>query len=212
MPVYEIDSDTRTWLSERYWADDELLRDAGERFASVGPMIEVPAESGALLATLVRVSGARYVLEVGTLFGYSATWMARALPADGHLDTLELSDTHADFAEDLLERAGLSDRTTVHRGPAFESLEALTGPYDLAFVDADKEGYPAYLEAILPLLRPGATIAFDNVSMSGRVADPDNVEPAIVAVRDLHALLIDDVRVDANVLPIGDGVAVCTVR
>jgi caffeoyl-CoA O-methyltransferase len=181
MPVYEIDSDTRTWLSERYWADDELLRDAGERFASVGPMIEVPAESG-------------------------------ALPADGHLDTLELSDTHADFAEDLLERAGLSDRTTVHRGPAFESLEALTGPYDLAFVDADKEGYPAYLEAILPLLRPGATIAFDNVSMSGRVADPDNVEPAIVAVRDLHALLIDDVRVDANVLPIGDGVAVCTVR
>lgn len=212
MPEYEIDHRTRDWFAARYWADDELLVDARERFAAVGPMIEVPAQSGALLATLVRVSGARRVLEIGTLFGYSSTWMARALPADGHLDTLELDDTHADFAQDVFERAGLADRVTIHRGPALESLARLSGPYDFAFVDADKEGYPAYLDAILPLMRPGATIAFDNVAMAGRLADPAEQSSGTVAMRALHERLIADERLAANVLPIGDGVAVCTVR
>ena len=99
--MYEIDVQTREWLGERYWREDEALVDARESFAQVGPLIEVPNDTGAALATLIQLAGARRVIEVGTLFGYSATWMARALPADGHLDTLELEDVHADAAEAL---------------------------------------------------------------------------------------------------------------
>lgn len=211
MTSYTITDQSRDYFADRYWADDDLLADAQRRFADVGPMIEVPAESGALLATLVRAGGARRVLEVGTLFGYSATWMARALPEGGHLDTLELLDEHADFAEAVLRDANLAERVTVHRGPALGTLEALDGPYDLAFVDADKEGYPAYLDQCLRLVRPGGMIAFDNVAMAGRIADPDNTEAGVLAMRELHERLVSDPRLHANVLPIGDGIAVCVV-
>jgi predicted O-methyltransferase YrrM len=206
-----IDDATHAWFDHRYWTDDELLADARRRFEQVGPMIEVPAESGALLATLVRATGARRVLEVGTLFGYSAVRMARALPPGGHLDTLELLDAHADFAEGVLRDAGLADTVTVHRGPALESLRALEGPYDLAFVDADKEGYPGYLEECLRLVRSGGVIAFDNVAMAGRVADGSNEEPGVVAMRALHEQIATDDRLHANVLPVGDGIAVCVL-
>jgi caffeoyl-CoA O-methyltransferase len=206
-----VSPESRDWFAPRYWSDDDLLVDARARFATVGPMIEVPAESAALLATIVRATGARRVLEVGTLFGYSAAWIARALPAGGHLDTLELLDEHADFAEALLAQAGLADRVSIHRGAALDTLATLDGPYDVAFVDADKEGYPAYLEHCLRLVRPGGTIAFDNVAMAGRVADGSNDEPGVVAMRRLHELLVADSRVHANVLPVGDGVAVCVV-
>ena len=137
---YAIDDAARTWVRDRVWADDELLRDAHARFAEIGPNIEVSNDTGALLATLVRATGARRILEVGTLFGYSAVWMARALPEDGRLDTLELVDAHAEFAEQLCAEAGLAERVRVHRGPAIESLATLDGPYDLAFIDADKAG------------------------------------------------------------------------
>ncbi len=212
MTSYAIDDAARTWMGEHFWADDELLRDAHARFAEIGPNIEVSNDTGALLATLVRASGARRVLEVGTLFGYSAVWMARALPADGHLDTLELVDAHADFAEDLLDRAGLGDRVTVHRGPAGNSLAELDGPYDLVFIDADKAGYVGYLERALELVRPGATIIADNVAWSGRVADPANDEPDTLALRRYLDVASTHPLLDTNVLAIGDGVAVSVVR
>lgn len=211
MTSYELDQSTRRWFRERYWRDDELLVRARERFAELGPMIEVPAETGALLGSLVRMTGARRVLEVGTLFGYSATWMARALPPDGRLDTLELLDEHADFAERLLREACLDEVVSVHRGPAIETLRSLDGPYDLAFVDADKEGYPAYLDECLRLVRQGGVIAFDNVALAGRVADERSDEPPVRAMRDLHRRIGEDPRLHANVLPVGDGVAVCVV-
>lgn len=212
MTSYAIDDAARTWMRDHFWTDDDLLRDAHARFAEVGPSIEVSNDTGALLATLVRATGARRVLEVGTLFGYSAVWMARALPADGHLDTLELVDAHADFAEQLLADAGLEDRVRVHRGPALQSLATLDGPYDLAFIDADKGGYVAYLERALELVRPGGTIIADNVAWSGRVADPDNDEPDTLALRRYLEFARAHPRLDTNVLPIGDGVAVSVVR
>lgn len=203
-----LDERTRAFLTERFWRDDEPLTQARERFRSVGPLIEVPNETGALLATLVRATGARRVLEVGTLFGYSATWMARALPAGGSLDTLELLDDHADMAQALVEAAGVAERVTIHRGPALGSLGRLEGPYDLAFIDADKEGYPEYLERMLRLVRVGGTIVADNVIRGGRVADPTEDDPDIVALRTYLERANGHPQLATNVLPIGDGVAV----
>lgn len=212
MTSYGISEHARAWMRDRYWADDELLRDAHARFSEIGPNIEVSNDTGALLATLVRATGARRVLEVGTLFGYSAVWMARALPADGRLDTLELVDAHADFAEQLFADAGLQDRVRVHRGPAADTLATLAGPYDLAFIDADKAGYVAYLERALELVRPGGTIIADNVAWSGRVADPDNDEPDTLALRRYLEFASSHPRLDTNVLAIGDGVAISVMR
>ena len=213
MTSYTITDQTRDFFAERYWAEDDLLVDAQRRFEQVGPLIEVPSETGALLATLVRATGARRVLEVGTLFGYSAVWMGRALPEGGRLDTLELLDEHADFAQDVLHDAGLTQQVHVHRGPALDTLVALDGPYDLAFVDADKEGYPAYLEQCLRLVRRGGTIVFDNVAMAGRLVDADHDDDAgVAAMRQLHDTLASHPELDCNVLPIGDGVAVCVRR
>ena len=211
MTNYTTDDRARDWLAERYWADDELLRDAHRRFRDVGPSIEVSPDTGAFLATLVRATGARRVLEVGTLFGYSAVRMARALPPDGTLDTLELVDAHADFAEGLLTDAGLDDRVRVHRGPAIETLARLEAPYDLVFIDADKEGYVDYLERAIELSRPGTTIVADNVVWSGRVADPANHEESTLALRRYHDVIRSHPRLVSNVLAIGDGVAVSTV-
>jgi predicted O-methyltransferase YrrM len=207
-----IDDRTHDWLAERFWRDDELLADARERFRDVGPMIEVPLETGALLATLVRASGARRVLEVGTLFGYSATWMARALPEDGHIDTLELVPEHAEFARDLLRRAGLAERVVVHCAPALDTLATLEGPYDFCFIDADKEGYVDYLDRAVELVRPGGTIVADNVIWNGRVADPDNDESGTRALRSYLDRATSHPLLDTNVLPVGDGVAISIRR
>ena len=209
--MYEIDRQTREWLGERYWREDEALVAAREAFAEVGPLIEVPNDTGAALATLIQLAGARRVIEVGTLFGYSATWMARALPADGHLDTLELEDAHADAAEALFERAGVSDRISVHRGPALETLQSLDGPWDLAFIDADKGGYVEYARQLIPKLRPGGAIIADNVAAASEIGKPDVHNDHVDSLRAYHAFLADEPRLRSNVLPIGDGLAVSIV-
>jgi predicted O-methyltransferase YrrM len=207
-----VDERTREWFHERYWADDAALLDARDAFAKIGPLIEVPSDTGAFLATMVRATGARRVIEVGTLFGYSAVWMARALPADGHLDTLELFDAHADAAEALLRECDLSQQVAVHRGSATESLATLTGPYDLAFVDADKVGYVGYVDQLIDLVRPGGTIIADNVAQNGRVADPMSDNESAVAMRAFHEHVRNHPRLITNVIPIGDGLAVSVVQ
>jgi predicted O-methyltransferase YrrM len=212
MSTTTLDDRTHAWLAERFWRDDELLADARERFREIGPSIEVPIETGALLATLVRATGARRILEVGTLFGYSTTWMARALPDDGHIDTLELVPEHAAFARELLREAGLAERVVVHQGDARETLARLQGPYDLVFIDADKEGYVDYLDRALEIVRPGGTIIADNVIWSGRVADPSNDESGTQALRSYLERVMHHPQLDTNVLPVGDGVAISIRR
>src|ERR1700709_815092 len=157
------------YLSERYWAEDDLLREVRADIAARGPQIQVSAEAGRLLALLVRAAGAKRVLEVGTLFGYSGIWMARELPEGGHLDTIEIVKLHADAAEHWFERAGLADKVTVHRGAGADVLATLEGPYDVAFIDADKTGYPAYARMAFERLRPGGIVIADNMIRRGRI-------------------------------------------
>ncbi len=194
------------YLGERYWQEDDVLRQVLADTAERGPTIQVGREGGRLLDVLVRATGSRRALEVGTLFGYSGIWIARALPDDGHLDTIELSDLHADAAEHWFAVAGLADRVTVHRGRGVDVLPTLQGPYDLAFVDADKGSYPRYAELVLERLRPGGTLVVDNTVRSGRIVEPGDADDD--AVREMHDLLASRSDVAATTLYLRDGITV----
>ena len=204
-------SELEQYLGERYWQEDDLLREVRADIAARGPQIQVSAEAGRLLALLVRAAGAARVLEVGTLFGYSGIWIARELPEDGQLDTIEIEQLHADAAEHWFERAGLADRVTVHRGAGIDVLATLPGPYDVAFIDADKAGYPAYARLALQRLRPGGIVIADNAIRRGRI-----VEAGISAdddgIRELHDLLAGDSSLVATTVPVGDGLAIAVKR
>jgi predicted O-methyltransferase YrrM len=180
------------------------------------PAISVSALQGRFLHLLARAVGARRILEIGTLGGYSAIWLARALPPDGRLVTLEANPHHADTARANLAAAGLADRVEVVVGPAVETLPGLTGPFDLTFVDADKPNNPAYLDHAIRLSRPGAVVVLDNVVRRGEILDGDADENA-AGTRDALALLGSDPRVDATaVQTVGakgwDGFALAVVR
>ncbi|HKZ91171.1 MAG TPA: O-methyltransferase [Candidatus Limnocylindrales bacterium] len=167
---------------------------------------------GMLLTLLVAISGARRILEVGTFTGYSALCMAEAMPPDGHIVTLELRADHAAKATEHVELAGMHDRITVIQGPALDSLARLEGPFDLAFIDADKPGYPAYYEAVLGLMRPGGLIVADNVLRGGRVLDGSATEPGTAGMRTFNDRVVADPRVDCVMLTIRDGVSLIRVR
>ncbi len=170
---------------------------AGLRAISVSP------PQGRLLELLARIHGARHVLEIGTLGGYSAICLARALPADGSLLTLEREPSCAEVARANLARAGLAVRTEVRVGLALESLDALAGegraPFDFTFIDADKANNTAYFERATRLSRPGAVIVVDNVVRGGRVADADSRDASVLGVRALldHLARRGDVRCTA---------------
>jgi predicted O-methyltransferase YrrM len=145
--------------------------------------------------------GARRILEIGTLGGYSTIWLARALPADGRVVTLEIDPRHADVARRNVERAGVAN-VDLRLGQAIDTLEALrvegAGPFDLIFIDADKPSYAAYLTASLALARPGTVIVADNVVRSGRVADAASTDAAVQGVRRFNAAVAADARLAAT--------------
>jgi caffeoyl-CoA O-methyltransferase len=207
-----MDDATATYLRTRYWEEDELLRELREDLERRGPAIQVSAETGRLLATMIAAIGATRVVEVGTLFGYSGVWLARALPAHGHLDTLELSDVHADAAEGWFARAGLAERVTVHRGAALDTLAGLEGPYDAMFIDAAKAEYTDYADHAVRLLRPGGTLLADNAIWSGKVADPSVNDAATEGIRRFHDRIAGGEPWASTVLPVGDGVSVSVKR
>ena len=201
--------------------DDPALSAALADSAAAGfPEIAVSPAQGKLLMILARAAGARRILEIGTLGGYSAIWLARALPPDGRLVTLELNPLHAEVAQANLARAGLAERVEVRVGPAVESLRQLAAegapPFDLVFIDADKPSYVAYLEGALPLARPGALLIADNVVRHGRILDPGDDANAQGA-RDFNERLAADPRLSAVVLQtVGskghDGLAIAVVN
>ncbi len=164
------------------------------------PQIAVSANQGKLLHLLARVRGARRILEIGTLGGYSTIWLARALPADGQLITLEYDPKHAEVARANLARAGLADRVEVRVGAALDTLPDLEGPFDLTFIDADKPNNPAYFRAALGLSRPGSVIVVDNVVRGGRVADAASTDPSVLGTRALADLLATEPSVDATMV------------
>ncbi len=166
------------------------------------PPISVSASQGQLLHVLARAVRARRILEIGTLGGYSAIWLARALPPDGQLITLELDERHAEVAARNLARAGLDGVAQVRLGPAADTLAELAGAgaesFDLVFIDADKSGYPGYLDWALKLSRPGTMIIADNVVRGGAVADAGSSDPAVAGVREYLERLAADPRVVAS--------------
>lgn len=178
-------------FGERLLGPDDALEQTLVASLEAGlPGIAVSPVQGKLLNLLARMVGARRILEVGTLGGYSAVWLARSLPPQGRLVTLELDPHHAEVARANLERAGVADRVEVVVGPAIESLRGLPGdqPFDVVFIDADKPGNPAYFAEALRLTRPGSVLVVDNVVRQGRiVTHPD--DPAVVGVLELLDLV-----------------------
>ena len=170
------------------------------------------SDVGRLLAVLVRVTRGMRVLEIGTFVGVSAAWMAAALPPGGMLDTLEIDDQTADVAERNLAGAGLSDCVRVLRGPALATLSRFQDRvYDLAYIDADKPGYPAYLEQCIRLVRMGGVIVADNLFLSGRAAEPGPADADARAMRTAADGAAADPRLATAALSIGDGLLVATV-
>jgi predicted O-methyltransferase YrrM len=195
------------YIVDLFGLHDEALDEAVAASRAAGlPQIHVSAVQGKLLHVLARAVGARRILEVGTLAGFSGIWLARALPADGRLVTLELDPRHARVAQANFERAGLADRIEIMVGPAIESLATLAtladagaDPFDMVFIDADKESYADYLDGALRLARPGALIVADNVVRQGRLADPADTDPRVVGVRRFAERLATDPRVSGTI-------------
>ena len=202
------------YISGLFAREDETLLALREEADRTGlPPIAIGPETGRLLQVLLSSIGARRVLEVGTLGGYSAIWMARALPPDGRLLSLEAEPRHAEFARRWLQRAGVEDRVEVRVGRALELLPALDGErFDAVFLDADKEPLPTYLEWALRLLRPGGLVLADNALWGGRVVDPAADDPATRGVREFNRKLASDPRLTGTVLPVHDGIAVGVVK
>lgn len=210
------------YLNRMFPAEDALLAELKSEAEKAGiPPIQISPEQGAFMQVLLRGMGARRVIEIGTLAGYSAIIMGRALPEDGRLVTVERDPFHAEFARGYIEKAGLAGKIEVRTGAAADVLERElqgSGPYDFAFIDADKPGYTRYLELILPMMRPGGLIAGDNALAWGRIADelgdnPDN-DPEIESVRGMqnfNKAMADNPRIQACLVPVGDGMCIGTV-
>ncbi len=185
--------------------EDDALRAAVADSVQAGvPQIAVSAPQGKLLALLARLHGARTILELGTLAGYSTIWLARALPADGRLVTLELRPDFAQVAGANIERAGVSALVQQRVGPASDSLEALreegAGPFDMVFIDADKARTPEYFTQALELTRAGARFVVDNAVRDGELANQRTDDPGVRGMRRMHKLLAGDARFSATTI------------
>lgn len=188
---------------------DPVLDDLAAATRALGDVsvMQVAPEQGAFLTMLVRLTGARTILEVGTFTGYSALCLARGLPADGRLLCCDVNAEWTAIGRRHWEKAGVADRIDLRLGPALDTLRALpaAASFDMAFIDADKTNYAAYYEEILPRLRPNGVILFDNVLWSGQVANPQADDPNTLALRALNAALARDDRVEVVMLPVADG-------
>jgi caffeoyl-CoA O-methyltransferase len=192
------------------------LREA-TRAATRAHGMQISPEQGAFLAVLVKMIGARRTIEVGTFTGYSALVVAQALPDDGQLIACDVSEEWTAVGRPFWARAGVADRIDLRLKPAAETLAELiaageAGAFDFAFIDADKSGYDTYYESCLALVRRGGVIGVDNVLWGGSVADAARTDADTEAIRALNAKVHADPRVDACLLPIGDGLTIAVKR
>ncbi len=205
------------YIVSHFAQEDDLLRRLPAEAAARGaPLIHISPEQGRFLQVLMRAAGAKRVLEIGALFGYSAIWMARALPEDGALLALEVHPLHAQLTRENVARAGLSHKVEVRQGNALDLLAALDPrpPFDFVFIDADKPAYLAYLEHALRLTRPGAIIVGDNASAAGNVWKVD-ATPDDAYIQAMHAFnhrMATDPRLLSILVPISDGMCVGVVK
>ncbi|MEX6502646.1 O-methyltransferase [Pseudomonas zhanjiangensis] len=213
-----LDDDLYRYLLDVSLREAPLLRQLREETARLAnAQWQIAPEQGQFMALLVKLTGARRLLEVGTFTGYSALCMAAAMPADGQLICCDIPGDYNAVAERYWREAGLAGQIEQRLAPALETLAALeadglAGSFDLIFIDADKANYPAYFEHALRLLRQGGLILFDNTLWSGRVLEqhPDSADTR--AIQALNRALRDDVRIDLSLLPLGDGLTLCRKR
>jgi predicted O-methyltransferase YrrM len=193
------------YVTDLLAAPDAALDNALSATATAGmPQIAVSPPQGKFLHLLAQIRGARRILEIGTLGAYSTIWLARALPADGRLITLEVNARHAEVARANLEKAGVESVAEIRVGAALDTLPRLAeegaGPFDLVFIDADKANIPEYFDWAVKLSRPGTVIVVDNVVRNGALLDPSDEVPDVVGVRRLHQQLASDARVSATTI------------
>jgi predicted O-methyltransferase YrrM len=210
------------YIDDLFAPEDVALKSALANARTAGlPEIQVSPGQAKLIYLLAKIVNARRILEIGTLAGYSTIWLARALPADGRLVTLEIDQKHADVAIKNIQLAGLSSLVSVVVGPAIETLPGIVSPdgepFDLVFLDADKLNYPTYLELIMRGVRSGSLILADNVIREGTVLAPQSQDPSAGAARAFNALIAADARLEAIILQqVGikghDGLAIARVK
>lgn len=196
------------YIESLFLESDETLEHTLRTSDEAGlPEIQISPAQGKLLYLLAKLVGARRILEIGTLGGYSTIWLARALPEEGELVTLEYEQHHADVARSNLEHAGLGDRAQVIVGAALETLPGLESvdPFDLVFIDADKENYAGYLEWAIKLTRPGGLILADNVVREGEVIDAESEDSFVQGVREFNDLLAADPRAESVIVQLVGG-------
>jgi caffeoyl-CoA O-methyltransferase len=195
-------------------APEPLLRELAEETKATlsAPQMLTGVVEGRFLQQLVFGLQAKRVLELGTFSGYSSLSMAAGLPEGGHIDTCEVSEEHAEVARRYIDRSPFAERITIHMGPALETIERLGGEWDFVFVDADKENYANYYEALLPRLGPSGLMAIDNTLWSGRVLDDTDDSGATRAIRELNDRIAADDRVVAVQLSVRDGVTLIRRR
>jgi predicted O-methyltransferase YrrM len=201
------------YIVDTFAKEDELLQQIVKETEEKNiPLIQISPELGKFLYVLVKSIKAKRILEIGALTGYSTIWMARALPDDGSLTTLEISKEHADIANANFKKAGLDKKINLILGSAMESLDKLKNEkFDFAFIDADKISYPAYYEKVIKLMNKGGIISADNTLKDGRIIDryPDE---NIKAVQVFNKTVADDPRVDSILVPISDGITIAVVK
>jgi predicted O-methyltransferase YrrM len=214
----DLDDPIYRYLLEASLREPPLFARAREETAALPrAMMQSAPEQGQFMALLVELIGARLCLELGTFTGYSALWVAAALPPDGRLICLDIDPQMTAIAERYWREAGYADRIQLRLGPALASLAELEreyppGAFDFAFIDADKRDQDAYYEAVLRLVRQGGLILIDNVLWMGRVADPARTDPDTRAIDALNRKLRDDARVTLSLLPVGDGLTILRKR
>jgi len=193
------------YIVDRLVHEDASLEAALAANAAAGlPAMDVSAAQGKFLNLMVRITGARRVLELGTLGGYSTIWMAKALPSEGELVTLEYDPSHATVARRNIDNAGVGDKVTIHVGAAVNTLPLIAAqypePFDFIFIDADKPSNPIYLDWAITLGRRGTVIILDNVIRDGKVLDPDSTDPRVIGTRAAYDMIGVHPRLDATAL------------
>lgn len=204
------------YISSTFAEEDDILARIRRQIPERGlPEIMLSSEEAAFLHFLALTIGARRIIEVGTLGGYSGVWLARALPGDGSLTTIDINPEHADVAREHFELAGLGDKVDLRVGDAAEVLPELSdrGPYDMLFLDSDGRGYIGYLEWALDNLRPGGVVAAHNAfAYGGQVLQADSQDEVVQARRRFNQRLANDPRLVSTIFPAGDGISIAAVR
>jgi len=216
MKFTPLNPDLYQYLLDHGHNQDPVLAELAAETERLGALslMQIAPEQGTLMALLVRATGARSAIEIGTFTGYSAICIARALPPDGRLLCCDVNEEWTAVARRYWQKAGVADRITLRLGPAIDTIRALPADttFDFAFIDADKVSYRAYYEALLPRLRPNGLILFDNVLWMGQVADPNDTSAETRTMRELNDFIAQDRRVQAVMISVSDGLTIVRRR